>query len=89
MTVTKLGSEGARWSGPTGVVESPGIDVEAVVDTTGAGDAFAAGFLTVWLDERDPARALEVGNACGALAVGEEGPDANLTWERIESMLDR
>lgn len=89
VTVTKLGAEGARWSGPAGVVESGGIDVGAVADTTGAGDAFAAGFLTVWLDEREPARALGVGNACGALAVGEEGPDANLSWERIESMLDR
>jgi ribokinase len=87
--VTKLGAKGATWAGPDGVVESPGIDVEAVVDTTGAGDAFAAGFFTAWLDDRDPARALRVANACGALAVGEEGPDANLSWERIETMLDR
>jgi ribokinase len=88
-TVTKRGAEGATWTGPDSVVESPGIDVEAVVDTTGAGDAFAAGFLTAWLDERDPTRALAVGNACGAVAVGVEGPDANLSWERIESMLGR
>lgn len=87
--VTKRGSDGATWSGPDGVVESDGIDIGTAVDTTGAGDAFAAGFLAVWLENRTPEHALSVANACGALAAGEEGPDANLSWARIEAIGDR
>src|SRR5213076_2219127 len=43
--VVKLGPGGARWGG----VRVPAEPVD-VVDTTGAGDAFAAGFLSARLD---------------------------------------
>ena len=42
--VTKLGARGVRVEDPEGTRELPAHPVE-VVDTTGAGDAFAAGFL--------------------------------------------
>lgn len=87
--VTKCGSDGATWAGAGGVVDSDGVDIGTAVDTTGAGDAFAAGFLAVWLEDRDPERALSVANACGALAAAEEGPDANLSWARIGAVRDR
>jgi len=89
VTVTKHGASGATWSGPDGVVESAGVDIGDAVDTIGAGDAFAAGFLAIWIEDRDPERALAAANACGALAAGREGPDADLSWERIETLSDR
>ena len=49
--VVKLGPSGARW----GDVHVPAEPVE-VVDTTGAGDAFAAGFLSARLAARSRAR---------------------------------
>lgn len=84
--VTKHGADGATLSTPDGTFEHPGFDVDAAVDSTGAGDAFAAGFLSVWLEERYPERALAVGNACGAIAATEHGSTAGLSWERIEQL---
>ena len=53
-----------------------------VVDTTGAGDAFDAGFLRAFLDGRPLAEMLAMGVACGTLstrAVG--GVDGQATLE--------
>jgi ribokinase len=87
-TVIKRGADGAVWRGPEGTIESVGLDIGTPVDTTGAGDAFAAGFLSVWVETRDTTRALAVGNACGALAARQEGPDANLSWGQIGEIID-
>jgi sugar/nucleoside kinase (ribokinase family) len=43
--------------------------VPAVIDTNGAGDAFAAGLLLGHLDGRPLAQCLRLGAAAGALAV--------------------
>lgn len=44
-----------------------------VVDTTGAGDAFAAGFLSVWIVDRDPVSALEAGRAAAERCIAAIG----------------
>ncbi|WP_284014145.1 carbohydrate kinase family protein [Halobaculum litoreum] len=86
--VVTHGAEGSevhdRASGRTDTHD--GFDAD-VVDTTGAGDAFAAGFLAATLDGGDRDRALAVANACGALAAGEVGARVELTWERIDAFL--
>jgi ribokinase len=67
------------------MVVHEGFDVDAV-DATGAGDAFAAGFLAAHFD-RDLQTALAVGNACGAIATGTMGARTRLTWAAVESYL--
>jgi len=60
----------ARRGGP--VEQIPATPVE-IVDPTGAGDAFAAGFLTAWLASGDLAVAAHLGVQSGALAVSTVG----------------
>lgn len=49
----------------------------SVVDTTGAGDAFAAGFLAAWAEGRPPAEAAAAGNRLAARVLAH--PGASLT----------
>jgi sugar/nucleoside kinase (ribokinase family) len=67
--VVKLGADGAVAATSRGtVVETPALPVQAL-DTTGAGDAFAAGFLAAWLGGANVGDALGAGAALGARAV--------------------
>ena len=49
-----------------------GVDVE-VLNVVGAGDAFAAGFLSGWLRGEDYEASCRYANACGALVVSRHG----------------
>ena len=94
----KLGSEGATVRTPHGDVSHPGFDVDPV-DTAGAGDAFAAGFLGAALrdpdiadggfshDPRDYQVPLLVGNACGAVAAETVTARADLSWDRVRDVM--
>jgi sugar/nucleoside kinase (ribokinase family) len=70
--VVKLGAEGAAWSGGVQVRRRPAEAVD-VVDTTGAGDAFAAGLLSAWRPGGDPEAALAAGCRLAARAVSKPG----------------
>lgn len=68
LLVIKRGAEGAEVTTPDRTVSHPGYGVDAV-DTTGAGDAFAAGFLAAWLGS--PAFRERVGRGQGPNASGD------------------
>ena len=70
--VVKDGARGATAHGPGGPVHRPARPAR-VVDATGAGDAFDAGFLDLWLAGAPLAACLDRGAACGAAAVGRAG----------------
>lgn len=75
--VVKHGAAGATSYTAEGVVDSPAHRVRAV-DTIGAGDAFAAGYLSSVLDGlSEPDRLLRA-NAVGAFAVASRGD-----WEGL------
>ncbi len=73
VTVTKRGAAGASALGPGGAMTTAPAASVQVVDTTGAGDAFNAGFLAAWLGGAPLSDCLGQGNACGAVAVGRIG----------------
>jgi sugar/nucleoside kinase (ribokinase family) len=70
--IVKLGEAGALWTDGNKVVRAPAEPVE-VVDTIGAGDAFAAGFLVARLRGAGPREALAAGCATAARAVSRAG----------------
>jgi sugar/nucleoside kinase (ribokinase family) len=73
-----LGADGCLVTeGPT-LVHVPAIAAD-VVDTTGCGDAFTAGFLTGLLLRCAPVDAAWLGVACGSLVATGLGSDAGLT----------
>jgi len=67
--VVTLGRDGALWQQGFIVASAPAERSVEVVDTTGAGDAFAAGFLASWLLHPEPETALAAGNRLAARAV--------------------
>lgn len=69
MVVVKCGGDGAFLLTKDGdEIASAPFPVE-VVDSTGAGDAFDAGFLAQWLRGARLGASLEFANACGAIAT--------------------
>lgn len=85
--VVKLGPEGAWAASAEGGVHIPGVPVAHVVDTVGAGDAFAVGVISALLDGLPLARAAARGNALGARAVQFPGDSDGLpTRAALEAM---
>lgn len=74
VVAVSLGADGALWASGEVLVHRPAHPTD-VVDTTGAGDAFAAGLLAAWLTSRDaePADALDAGLARAAEVVRRPG----------------
>jgi ribokinase len=75
--VVTHGASGAEARTPGEVVRHPGYEAE-VRDPTGAGDAFAAGFLFARGTGASVRESLAVGNACGAFAAGRDGARAGV-----------
>jgi ribokinase len=71
--VVTLGAEGALWTDGRETVRGDAVPVETLVDSTGAGDAFAAGLLAARLDGAAPSEALAAGARLAAAAVVRRG----------------
>jgi sugar/nucleoside kinase (ribokinase family) len=75
LVVVKRGARGALARTPAGTVEAAAPAVE-VVDATGAGDSFDAGFLAAHLAGEELPAALALACACGALSTRAVGGTA-------------
>ena len=93
LAVVKLGPEGAMAFSNGKIIRRPAFEAH-VVDTTGAGDAFTAGFVHAYLHGLTLEDALDLANACGALCVERSGawtgqPTADEAQRFIEEHRDK
>lgn len=68
----KRGARGVTVFNPEGEQDASSFRVE-VVNTVGAGDAFASGLIYGYLQGQDWSRILQTANACGAMVVSRHG----------------
>ena len=78
--VLTRGAQGALAAWGDHVAEIPAAPVARIVDTTGAGDLFAAGFLSAMCRGRPVLGCLEAGSLCAAEIISHFGarPEADL-----------
>jgi 2-dehydro-3-deoxygluconokinase len=85
--VIKLGGDGAYFKTLERELHVAAIPVDNVVDTVGAGDGFAVGFLSALLEGRPPELAVIRGNLVAALAIQATGDSDGLpTRARLDSL---
>ena len=87
MAVIKLGKRGAMAVKDGALTFAPAYPV-TVVDTTGAGDSFNAGFVSAFLRGLPVEDCLKYGNGCGALSVTKLGGNTGFPFrEELEAWI--
>jgi sugar/nucleoside kinase (ribokinase family) len=87
IVAVKLGARGAIARRGSEIVHADSIPVD-VVDTTGAGDSFDAGFLYGYLTERSLSQSLQLACVCGSLSTrAAGGTGAQATWPEAREHL--
>ena len=82
--VIKDGANGVWVASKNALLHSPAIDAGQVVDTTGAGDCFNAGFLFGHIVEGQPDEvSARYGNICGGLSVTGIGGATNVPTRNV------
>ncbi|MCT2537020.1 sugar kinase [Aquibacillus koreensis] len=90
LVILKVGAKGAFYFDGTTSELVEGFPVEQVVDPVGAGDGFAAGFISGMLDNLTIPKAVERGNAVGAMQTLVKGDYEGLPdHEELEAFVNR
>jgi sugar/nucleoside kinase (ribokinase family) len=88
LVVLKRGMQGAVARRGNHEVRVPALAGLDVVDTTGAGDCFNAGFLRGYLDGETLERCLQLGNIVGGLSTAARGTQHVPTYTEAKHYLD-
>lgn len=88
--VLTMGGDGVFYADAGGQrLRSPAFDID-IVDTTGCGDAFDAGFITALVRGMDVETGLRFAQAAAGLVAGGLGSDAGITsFEQTEAAMRR
>ena len=88
--IVKLGKQGAVYEDKGKLLSFPAVPVEQVVDTTGAGDCFVAGFLHGMIQWGDIPRAIKTGNLTASYSIQKKGAaisfpkKSEIDWKKVE-----
>lgn len=87
--IVKMGKQGSWVGKSTSISHAPALNVQ-VVDSTGAGDLYASGFLAAYLKGKSLKDCANIGNFVGARAVEVPGTDIpQSTWDLIKKELSK
>ncbi|MCI6019162.1 MAG: sugar kinase [Clostridiales bacterium] len=90
LVVIKLGADGAYYASHSESGFVKGFEVKHIVDTVGAGDGFAAGFLSGINEGLSVEQAVRQANAVGAVQLMSIGDNDGLpTAEELERFMNR
>ena len=85
IVVNTLGAKGSVIYTRGGRTEVPAAKADAIVDTTGAGDAFRAGFYAGLYRERSLRDCAKLGAATASFVIEKRGSLTNIpSWDRVE-----
>jgi len=88
--IVKLGKQGAGYEDKGTFNLFPAVPVEQVVDTTGAGDCFIAGFLYGMIQQRDISQAIKIANLTASYSIQKKGAaisfpkKSEIDWKKLE-----
>jgi ribokinase len=88
--IVKLGKQGAGYEDKGIFNLFPAVPVEQVVDTTGAGDCFIAGFLHGMIQWGDIPRAIKIANLTASYSIQKKGAaisfpnKSEIDWKKLE-----
>lgn len=86
--IIKAGGAGAYADWEDGKAFYPGYKVKEVVDTVGAGDGFAVGILSAWLEGLQMPEMVDRGNAIGSIQVSVASDNEGLpTREELDAYM--
>ena len=88
--IITLGEQGALYHDGARTVHVPALNAGAVVETTGAGDAFNGGLAVALAEGQDPVQAVCFGCATAAISVTRPGTAPSMPARaEIEALLAR
>ncbi len=70
---------------PDQTLTVPAIEIDALVDTTGAGDLYAAGFLYGYTNDRSLEDCARLGSLTAGLIIQQMGPRPQLSLQAAAS----
>ncbi|MCK4444593.1 MAG: carbohydrate kinase family protein [Thermoplasmata archaeon] len=89
LIITK-GDKGSEIITPAERMHIPVVHSEAVMDITGAGDAYRAGFYAGLQKDLDLDRCGLIGSTVASFVIEEKGPQTNIpTWDQVEDRMDK
>lgn len=85
LLVITLGKKGSRLLYDGDDVIVPALEI-SIVDPTGAGDAFTAGFLRSYGDTGDPVEAAKIGSCVAALVIQHQTTQPAIDWDTVYNL---